>query len=114
MDNWATKNTHTALAVHYDAPLGNAQKEFERRGYEGIRNFRYDDRTGPMGCEEARKEARSRADIDEEGCFEYEGDEFFPDAINVNRCRIYRFEFGRYTGKPGDGIHKRNCRNCGR
>lgn len=101
-----------AIAVHYEGSLENAEKEFEKRGYEGIRNMRYDPNSGRMGCEQARRNAKNMAG-DGLGCYEYEGHEVFPDGINVNRCRIYLFEYEQYTGKPGDGVHKQNCRNCG-
>ena len=104
-----TPNIKHALAVHYDVPDEEAQKEFERRGYRGIRNFKKDD-SGPMGCEEARRVARNRAETNEEGCYEYQGHEFFGEA-SVARCRIYQFDFDQYVGKRNDGVHKRDCRN---
>ena len=108
--------SHKALGVHYVATLEEAKKEFEKRGYENISRIGIYDRYGnTLGCEDARKRARSDADGDGSPyCYEYQGDEFFPDAINTNRCRIYEFTFERYTGEPGDGVHTRNCRNCGR
>lgn len=106
----------TALGVHYDTDLETARKEFERRGYGGITAIDYWNEYGAqLGCEDARARARSEADGDGSPyCYEFEGHEFIPDAINANKCRIYRFTFERYTGKPGDGVHKKNCRNCGR
>ena len=101
-----------AIAVHYDGSLEAAQEEFAKRGYEGIQNMRYDPFTGRMGCEQARRNAKNMAS-DGQRCYEYEGHEAFPDSINVNKCRIYLFEYERYSGKPGDGAHKQNCRNCG-
>ena len=104
--------SHKALGVHYDTTLDEAKAEFAKRGYEGIGTIEYYDRYGTrISCNEARHRASSDASIDgSEFCYEYEGVEF----IDVGNCRIYAFTFERYTGPPGDGVHKKNCRNCGR
>ena len=103
-------NARTALAVHWNQDLGEAQKEFERRGYEGIRGFEYYPFSDERNCQAARDEAADRAVTREEGCYAYvDGG---PIAGWEDNCRIYRFEFDRYSGKEHPAAHHpRNCHN---
>ena len=103
-------NARVALAVHWNQDLDTATKEFVKRGYEGIRNFEYYPFSDERNCDRARKVARDNASVKEEGCYAFVDGGFF--AGWENNCRIYRFEFDRYTGTEWkDPQHPRNCHN---
>ena len=103
-------NARTGLAVHWDQPLEDAQKEFEARGYEGISDFEYYPFSDERNCSAARRVASDRATGRLEGCYAYVDGGPFAGAENT--CRIYRFRFERYAGaERRDPQHPRNCHN---
>lgn len=103
-------NARTAIAVHWDQPVPEAQAEFTKRGYEGIRKFEHYPFSDERNCGTARKVTRSKAVVNLEGCYAYVDGGIFQNWQNL--CRIFRFEFERYAGKePRNPQHPRSCHN---
>ena len=81
----------TALGVHYQVSIADAEQHFRDAGFHGIHDLRRME--SDLNCNEARRRALDAAKRGEgkvfwQGAWDY----------SANRCCIYSFDFTSYDG----------------